>query len=338
MLQIIKKILILAIAFNLGISNAYGQLVLDGTTNTQITKGEFDTPVINIAAPNEKGLSHNKFTEYNVGTDNLVINNTKEQNKISKIGGYVKENPNLVSAGREANIILNEVTGTRKTNLNGYTELIGNKADLVIANPNGINIAGAGFINIPKVTLVTGSSNISTEGELESFNLSNTGIIDISKDRNNLGLSAEDSSLYLSGRYVKIGGNIYANLINILTGSKSFNYLTKEADSYTPSSAPAATEYAVDASSLGGMYADTITIVGTEEGFGVKNSATLVTDIGDVVMKSRGHLEAYNISSGKNMDLEAQTTIAAEDINVKNDINATGRNISFFTFKSGGDA
>ena len=338
MLQIIKKILILAIAFNLGISNAYGQLVLDGTTNTQITKGEFDTPVINIAAPNEKGLSHNKFTEYNVGTDNLVINNTKEQNKISKIGGYIKENPNLVTAGREANIILNEVTGTNKTNLNGYTEMLGKNADLVIANPNGINISGAGFINIPKVTLVTGSSNISAEGELEKFNLSDTGIIDISKDSNNLGLSAEDSSLYLSGRYVKIGGNIYANLINILTGSKSFNYLTKEADSYTPSSAPAATEYAVDASSLGGMYAGAITIIGTEEGFGVRNSSTLVTDIGDVTIKSQGKIEAYNINSGKDLYMEATSALTSEDINVTGNIDASGRSITFTNFKSGGDS
>ncbi len=337
MFKFIKRILILAIAFNLSINSAYGQLITDGTTNTQIASGEFNTPVINIAAPNEKGLSHNKFTDYNVGSDNLIINNNREQNKISKIGGYVKENQNLVSAGREANIILNEVTGTGKTNLNGYTEMLGKNADLVIANPNGINIAGAGFINIPKVTLVTGSSNISAEGELENFNLSDTGVIDISKDSNNLGLSAENSSLYLSGRYVKIGGNIYANLINILTGSKSFNYLTKEADSYTPSSAPAATEYAVDASSLGGMYSGVINIIGTEEGFGVRNSATLVTDIGDIKIINKGTVEAENISSGKDLYIESEDAISAGNIDVKGNMDISARNITLNTFKSTGN-
>jgi len=40
--------------------------------------------------------------------------------------------------------------------LRGYMEVAGNAADLIIANPNGIRVSGAGFINTPHATLTTG--------------------------------------------------------------------------------------------------------------------------------------------------------------------------------------
>ena len=130
----------------LSIANANLPLVVDGTTNTQIDKAANGVPIVNIAAPNVGGLSHNKFIDYNVNKSGLILNNaTKNPNQIinTKIGGLIADNPNLINSN-STKIILNEVTSTNKTYLNGYTEIGGSKADLIIANPNGITINGAG--------------------------------------------------------------------------------------------------------------------------------------------------------------------------------------------------
>jgi len=136
-------------------------LVPDGTTNTSVDRAANGTPLLNIAAPNSNGLSHNKFTDYNVMTENLVINNRKGDVGNSQLAGVVYGNPNFNTPnGREASTILNEVTSNRITRLEGYTEIMGGRANLIIANPSGVNIAGAGFINTARLSIVAGRPNM----------------------------------------------------------------------------------------------------------------------------------------------------------------------------------
>ena len=135
-------------------------IIPDGTTNTKLDSAANGVPIINIAPPNSSGLSHNKFHNYNVNPAGLIINNsTGNSNQIVKtqIGGLITNNPNLANSGSAA-IILNEATGTNRSILNGYTEIAGKQADLIIANPNGIEMNGAGFININKLTAIVGSA------------------------------------------------------------------------------------------------------------------------------------------------------------------------------------
>ncbi len=99
-------------------------IVTDGKTNTQVTKTASGIDRINIAAPNSSGLSHNKFTHYNVNQSGQFINNFSGQNPSeavigsgasavtsAKIGGLVTANQNLINSG-SARVILNEVTSS----------------------------------------------------------------------------------------------------------------------------------------------------------------------------------------------------------------------------------
>lgn len=130
-----------------------GGVEVDGSTSTTIDTAPNGVPIVNIANPNPGGLSHNSYRQFNVDPSGLILNNADRNVVGTQIGGQILGNPNLKQPAR---IILNEVTSTRPSALNGFTEVAGQGADVVIANPNGISVNGAGFINVPRVTLTTG--------------------------------------------------------------------------------------------------------------------------------------------------------------------------------------
>ena len=102
-------------------------------------------PVVNIATPNGSGLSHNQFKDYNVGPNGVILNNASGAVTNTQLGGYIVGNPNL--KGGAASVILNEVNGGSPSQLRGYTEVAGQSAKVIVANPYGISCNGCGFIN-----------------------------------------------------------------------------------------------------------------------------------------------------------------------------------------------
>ena len=119
-------------------------------------------PVIQITNP-VHGVSHNRYESFSTDTG-AIFNNSTVSTVSTKIGSI-----NANSSLREsANLIVNEVVGTSSSQLAGAFEVLGQPADVVIANPNGISIKGVHFINTPKATLTTGVPHM-VDGQLENF-------------------------------------------------------------------------------------------------------------------------------------------------------------------------
>lgn len=281
--------------------------VASGATSTTVTNAANGVPVVNIAAPNGSGLSHNTFTSYNVDAIGLVLNNGDKSQMFrqSQLAGQVAGNSNL-AAGNQAHIILNEVTGSNRSILAGFTEVLGGKADLILANPFGITTNGAGFINTDRVSLVTGTPNI-TGGALSGFSV-NGG--DILITGNGLNASAQQM-LDLVSRQISVEGQINAQNLNLIAGRNNWDQSTNIATALSAdgSTAPA---FSIDSSVLGGMYAGRISLKSMENGVGVRTLGEAAATATDFTINAAGKIEIRSQLSA-NRDLVLTSTSVRDD-------------------------
>lgn len=287
------------------------QLTVDQAAggNTAVTQAQNGVPMVNIATPNGSGLSHNKFTDYNVGQQGLILNNSAQNLVQTQLGGYVVGNPNLGGSNLKnggAGLILNEVTGGNASQLKGYTEVAGRSAAVIVANPHGITCDGCGFINTPRVTLSTGTPIIEN-GRLQRFDVEG-GQISIEGD----GLNARNVDQFdLITRSAQINAELHAKKLNIITGRNEVDATTLAATAKADdgSNKPL---LAIDSSALGGMYAGAIRLVGTEQGVGVKLAGDMAASAGDIQIDASGKLSLNRVAASGDVALKANTI----DLNV----------------------
>ena len=287
----------------------------DGSTSTYTDRAINDVPIVNIAAPNSAGVSMNNWEKYNVTNQNQVINNYRGSTVDTYLASEIYGNPNFVPAGvNEARVIVNQVTSSNKSDIDGYIEIAGRKADLVIANPNGINIAGAGFINTGNLTLATGLVNLDAAGNVANIALSNdlsSAIIIKGVDTPtyiNLGLdltSVDYSSII--ARTVSVLGDVQARNLAIKTGNKNYDYKSGAISSVE--SVSAAPIFALDSSYLGGIYANKITLIASEAGVGVRSRGDLVSRFEDIDLNVAGDVFVQSLDSNRDIKIESRGLI-----------------------------
>jgi filamentous hemagglutinin len=265
-----------------------------GTTVGQAGNG---VPVVNIAAPNGSGLSHNQFKDYNVGANGVILNNATDRTQSTQLGGIILGNPNL--QGRSANIILNEVNGGSPSQLRGYTEVAGQSAKVIVANPYGVSCNGCGFINTPNVTLTTGKP-ILDNGRLDRYQVDG-GAVTIDGQ----GLNASNVDRFeIITRSAKINAQINARNLTVIAGRNDVNAQTLSATARADDGS-AKPELAIDSTALGGMYAGAIKLVGTETGVGVKLDGTLMASGGDIQLDANGQLSMVNAKASEAVVVKA---------------------------------
>ncbi len=277
--------------------------------NTQIDKAANGVPVVNIATPNQSGISHNKYNDYNVGKEGLILNNATGQLNQTQLGGLIQNNPNL-KAGQEAKGIINEVTGANRSNLQGYTEVAGKAANVIVANPYGITCNGCGFINTPNVTLTTGKPVLDASGKLQSLDVTQ-GAVTIE----GAGLNGSQSdAVSIISRATEINAQLHAKDLRVVAGA---NRVAADGSVSALKGEGTAPKVAVDTGALGGMYANRIRLVSSETGVGV-NLGNLNARQGDIALSSAGKVVLKDtLASGS-------TTVNAADVTLRGDHKAGG--------------
>ncbi|EPT3974159.1 contact-dependent inhibition effector tRNA nuclease [Escherichia coli] len=259
--------------------------VITPQNGTGMDKAANGVPVVNIATPNGAGISHNRFTDYNVGKEGLILNNATGKLNPTQLGGLIQNNPNL-KAGGEAKGIINEVTGGNRSLLQGYTEVAGKAANVMVANPYGITCDGCGFINTPHATLTTGRPVMNADGSLQALEVTE-GSITI----NGAGLDGTRSdAVSIIARATEVNAALHAKDLTVTAGA---NRVTADGRVSALKGEGDVPKVAVDTGALGGMYARRIHLTSTESGVGV-NLGNLYARDGDITLDASGRLTVNN--------------------------------------------
>ncbi|MCL9850863.1 hemagglutinin repeat-containing protein (plasmid) [Ralstonia solanacearum P673] len=270
------------------------------------------TPVVNINAPSAAGVSSNAFTHYNVGQAGVVLNNSG-QNSQTQIAGWVQGNPFL--GNNSARVILNQVTSGNPSTLAGPTEIAGNRANLIVANPAGIVCAGCSFLQAPRVTLTTGTPNFDALGNIASLSVQQ-GQITV----NGAGLDARGAQLDLLSRAMAINGAVWAERLNAVAGANSVDY-----GSVTPTAIAGtgpAPQVAIDVGQLGSMFGGGATrLIGTERGLGVNIGGNLAALTGRLDLSANGDV---TITPTGRVQSAADMAIAAPNVTNQGAISTPG--------------
>ncbi|CUJ39469.1 Filamentous hemagglutinin [Achromobacter xylosoxidans] len=266
-----------------------GQKPVVGVTN--------GVPVVNIAPPSAGGVSNNRYTQFNVGPSGVVLNNSGAASQ-TQVAGQVAGNPML--GNQRAATILNQVTAPNPSRLMGMLEVAGNRANVIVANPAGITCNGCGFLNANRATLTTGKPVIGPDGTLG---------FDIASGR----LAIEGAGLYgtnlsqldLLARTLELNAQVWADRLNVVAGSARVGY--DGIDVSALAGAGGTTGVSIDVAALGGMYANSIRLIGTEAGVGVNVGGNLVALTGTLYVAANGDVKI--LPSGR---MQAATDLSVQ--------------------------
>ena len=270
-------------------------------------------PQVNIQTPSAGGVSRNQYSQFDVAEKGAVLNNARKAAQ-TQMAGWVQGNPNL--ARGEAKVILNEVNSANPSRLKGYVEVAGKKADVVIANPSGIQCDGCGVINAGRTTLTTGKTEVEN-GELKGYRVKGGKVTVGQKGMDNsqsdyTDIIAEKAEIK-GGVWSKKGIKVTTGKNNVDRTNDSVVYVGDKNTDNTDRTSDTQSEnqsYSVDVSQLGGMYAEKIHLVDNGQGLGVRNAGHIGASAGDVKIDSQGRIVNEGVISATHQaDLNAEKVI-----------------------------
>ena len=255
-------------------------------------------PLVNISAPSAGGVSRNDYDRFNVPEKGAILNNSYTLSK-TELAGYVQGNANMAQG--PAKIIVNQVTSGNPTTMNGFLEVAGHKADVIIANPNGITVNGGGFINTARAILTTGKPEYDNKERLKDFRIDNDATILITGNGLN-GKKADTLELYT--RAAEIKAAIFGNTVHVTTGANVIDANTGKVTAIEGKGKKP--EIAIDVKDLGGMYAGRIFLIGNEKGLPIDIKGAIESQ--HMVLDNQGNLyHAGTTHSTEDMTIHAKT-------------------------------
>ncbi|MFB5952191.1 DUF637 domain-containing protein, partial [Klebsiella pasteurii] len=276
--------------------------------NTQVVMKPGNVPVVNIATPNAAGISHNTYQDFNVGTPGAVLNNATQGGKTQL--GVTIDNGNARLKGKPAELIINEVTSGNRSELKGRLEVFGNKAGVMIANPNGITCDGCGFINTPSVTLTTGKPQFDKQGALDALEVKKGAVIVGGNGLDGAGAEYVD----VISRATELNGKINAKTLTLTQGANRVSF--KDGTVKPIAGEGAKPQLAVDTKALGGMYAGKIRLVATEAGVGV-NLSNVTSTQRDISLTTAGKITLSNVKAQTDLNVSGRDIVTPAGASVR---------------------
>ena len=284
----------------LGGTGALAQSVVpDGGSATIVVSGGVLPDVVSIAPANAASISHNTYSAFNVASNGVTLDN------------------NTVAA----QTIVNEVTSASPSLIEGSVTVIGQKADVILANPNGILVNGGRFLGTGNAALVTGRLSQTPRGVVEGHTTG--GSISVAAG----GLSGTMEELALISGTLRIDGPLQFDVpnadsrLNLITGQSRVSFDRQRGGFgqdgsgqlpwalVTQSGAGATNAVIVDITGNGSVSAGRINVTVTDRGAGVRFAGDQVAAAGGFRLSSTGRLEiiessltaqsSVNISAGE---------------------------------------
>ncbi|MDO7252687.1 hemagglutinin repeat-containing protein [Helicobacter cappadocius] len=312
----------------------------DANYAPSIDKAPNNIEIINITSPNQFGISNNHYLDFNIKEVGAIINNSNNPITPSQLGGLITSNPNF--GDKEASLILNQVTSSHPSNLLGHLEVAGKAAGVLIANPNGISCEGCSFSNATSVSLTTGfippselsaltqlsreslNSHLSTPSTLAQ-ELTHNLHFRVTKGHINIDSlnSLNIPSLNILSKSLSASHTLYAKNLNIILGSNDISLDQKGAlllwqplTDKNPDEQKTS-KLALDVAYIGGVYANSIYLIASDEDSVIKNSGILATfpsseeGDGGFYIDINGHLA---VSSPEAKAISANANTSSSDV------------------------
>lgn len=262
------------------------------------------TPVINIAPPSFGGVSHNRFQRYDVDVRGVILNNSG-LGGTSVIGGAVGANPNLAGRG-PASVIVNQVTGPTVSVLNGPTEVFGQSAQVIIANPNGVTCVSCSFINASQVTLASAVPNPNYQMGTVSYAVTG-GTVTIA----GTGLAGPAGQplgpITLIGRQLSIQAPVASSdTVRLVAGGGVYDAASRQMAALPEGTVlPPITGPAIQSSASGTIRAGTISVMSADVDLGVALTGQLTALSGPIAIRSAGDVALAGTRSAGDLTIGA---------------------------------
>ncbi|WP_413226880.1 filamentous hemagglutinin N-terminal domain-containing protein [Burkholderia sp. AU33545] len=295
-----------------------GAIVPDGGSSTSVSTGAGGRQTVNIA-PSVGGVSNNTYSSFNVSKAGADLNNV----------------------GINARTIVNQVTSTNPSLIQGNINVLGPRANVILANPNGITIDGGSFTNTGHVVLSTGQVSFSDLTLAPGVVQRN---VVLTTDRGTIaigpgGLSGTLVNLDLIAKQLSINGPIANDFtsstsgIRAIVGDSTTTYDTSFSPSDnghdwligTASPATKSNAVAVDITAAGGLTAGRVQLIVTDQGAGVRSLGKIYANAGDVVVSASGDITVADGSLKAERDVVLTTpgTVSLQGAQVTAANNAT---------------
>lgn len=307
-----KKLISFLISYSLIFNNilyASSIVLLDVNKDTKIYDiNEEDTTIIDIARPSDtlKKISLNLFKIFNTEKRKILINNSKVKIKSRLTNKEIEANQNYKNDEDISDIIIFFTPSEPKgSNLSSYFEILGNnKVDFIFSDPNGLISKGGQYINIRKLSLISGSYD---NGNYKVLNNSaKISILPLEND-SHLGINAgEIDELYLLSREINISGEI------ILKGLLSMETRVDNGDNKINKP-----KFSFQTSSFGNIQAGSIKLITLEPDTDVNITTSIITTMDDMIFNLNRNL-LLSGNTAKLISERSKLTINATNLTLDN--------------------